>query len=247
MKFASLLILSLLVSAISADKETPASSRRLKGAGGKNRGGGGGKNPAPSAPTTASPSTRAPKTPYPTALPTPTAPSPTSSGGKNGGKNKGKSDSDDDPTLEPTLEPTAESTTEPTAGPTAEPTTEPTLKPTVEPTVLTFYSVNTDPDAVGPLYNLAVQGRYIDFNDDGQYCTNGNNPTCVTLDHSTCNISNPPTASSIANVPISMTFDGIVNSGTSSCCGAKSCAAVYLDTEPATLSTADTFSYTVSF
>jgi hypothetical protein len=132
---------------------------------------------------------------------------------------------------------------EPSDKPTGTPTPQPTPQPTI---VLTFYSVNTDPNVVGPLYNLAVQDRFVDFNDDDQYCNNEDNPTCATLDHSTCDVRGP-TASPITNVPIAMSFYGYVGGSTSSCCAAKSCAAVYLDTEAATLSTGDTFSYTVSF
>jgi hypothetical protein len=48
-------------------------------------------------------------------------------------------------------------------------TAQPTGKPTTaQPHVLTFYSVNTNPNVVGPLYNLAVAGRFVDFNDDNQ-------------------------------------------------------------------------------
>jgi hypothetical protein len=152
--------------------------------------------------------------------------------------NKGKGDSGSSGD-----EPTAQLTAQLTAQPTGEPTT---AQPTGEPQVLTFYSVNTDPNVVGPLYNLAVAGHFVDFNDDDQYCTNVDNPTCSTLDHSSCNVYNPY-ATSIASIPINMSFGGEVDSGSNSCCDAKSCAAVYLDTEPAYLLAGDTFSYTVSF
>jgi hypothetical protein len=163
---------------------------------------------------------KAPKTSYLTAAPAPTTPSPTSSGGKNGGKSKGKEQTD---------EPTSNS------------------RAYCRANYADFlFGQYRRANAVGTLYNLAVAGRFVDFNDDSQTCTNVVIPTCTTLYHSTCSVSST-SATSILNVPIDMRFFASVEHDSNSCCMAKSCAAVYLDTEPATLLAGDSFSYTVSF
>ena len=92
------------------------------------------------------------------------------------------------------------------------------------------------------LYNEYVAGRYINFNDDAQTCTNAANPTCTTRDHASCNAPNPTFDD---NGGYTMRTSGNVDTRSGAdCCSANSCVSSYLDTAAVYLQTGDKFSYT---
>jgi hypothetical protein len=109
--------------------------------------------------------------------------------------------------------------------------------------ILGIDSFSLDYSVVEPLYNKAVAGRAIQFNDDAQTCTTAANPSCTTSNHPSCSVTGVTVDDSLG---YTMNFDGQTPSGTNSCCGAYSCVGPYLGTQQANLLAGDEFSYTVS-
>jgi hypothetical protein len=109
--------------------------------------------------------------------------------------------------------------------------------------ILAISDFSLDYERLYPLYNNAVAGRTIQFNDDAQTCTTAANPSCTTINHPSCTISGGTFDESLG---YTMNFNGQTPVATGGCCSANSCAGVYLGTQEANLLAGDQFRYTVS-
>ena len=109
--------------------------------------------------------------------------------------------------------------------------------------ILGLDTFSLDSDYVNPLYNKAVSGRAISFNDDSQSCTSASNPSCYTESHPECGVNGGTFDESLG---YTMNFGGQTPTAPGGCCSANSCAGVYAGTREARLLAGDEFSYTVS-
>ena len=109
--------------------------------------------------------------------------------------------------------------------------------------ILGIDAASFDNDYVNPLYDKAVSGRAIKFNDDAQSCTSASNPSCYTQNHPQCAANGGTFDESMG---YTMNFGGQTPTAPGGCCSANSCVGVYLGTREANLLAGDEFSYTVS-